>query len=97
MIIIAGTFSIDPTKREKALEIAQGLCTASEAEPGCISYSIYADPHDPAQFFIFEEWQDEAALEAHFQTPHMADFQPQFSSIGVTDFSGIKRYNATPA
>jgi len=27
----------------------------------------------------------------------MADFQPQFASIGATDFSGIKRYNATPA
>lgn len=74
MIIVSGTASIYPDRREEGLAQAQAMCAASEAEEGCLGYHIYADLADPNRFFIFEQWRDQAALASHFQEPHFRAF-----------------------
>ena len=43
-------------------------------EPGCRAYGLWADPDNPGQFRIFEEWDSQEALTEHFGTPHFAAF-----------------------
>ena len=74
MLVIAGTVKVKPEARAAAAQAALKMSKASEAEAGCKSYRFYADLDDPNTFLIFEQWEDEAALMAHFQTPHMAEF-----------------------
>lgn len=96
MILIAATVQVKPAVRETAVAVAREFAAASEAEPGCNRYRFFADFEDPNTFFLFEEWETEEALAAHFQTPHMAAFQEQIPQFLAGPISG-KRYEVTAA
>ena len=40
---------------------------------------------------MFEKWQSQADLDAHFATPHMAEFGAALGSCGVTGMD-VKKY-----
>jgi quinol monooxygenase YgiN len=91
VIVVAGTVSIRPERREEAVAVAREMARATRAEPGCISYRFYADLEDPTTFFVFEEWESEAALGRHFETEHMRVFQSRLPGL-LAGAMGIKRY-----
>ena len=49
--------------------------TASRAEEGCLDYTFSVELNDPNALRITEKWQSLDDLKAHFETPHMAEFQ----------------------
>ena len=40
---------------------------------------------EPGLIRVFEAWRDQAALDAHFATPHMAAWRAAWPSFGVSD------------
>lgn len=50
------------------------LAHASRLEPGCVSYIPHFIESDPTTCLIYEQYVDEAAVDAHKQTPHFAEF-----------------------
>ena len=81
MIVIAGKIQVRPERREEAVRAALAMAEATRREQGCVSYTFYGDLVDQGTFFLFEEWESDAALAAHFQTPHMARFQEQVPAL----------------
>ncbi len=49
--------------------------SASRIEDGCEDYTFSVEMADPTVLRITERWVSQAALLAHFATPHMAAFQ----------------------
>jgi len=47
----------------------------SQAEAGCQDYTFSVELNNPDVIRITEKWDSMDALVAHFQEPHMADFQ----------------------
>ena len=47
---------------------------ARETEPGCKQFDIVVDPNDPTKAMLYEIYADEAAFEAHQQTPHFKHY-----------------------
>ena len=78
MIVITGEIELHPEDVWPATYHVARMMEASEAEDGCLCYRFYADLINPRRLRLYEEWRDEAALEAHFQSPHMATFQEKF-------------------
>lgn len=62
---------------EKVLEIQRWLTPLSMAEPGVKLFLPYQSPTNPALFFVFELYVDEAAWAAHQQTEHFKTAIPQ--------------------
>ena len=91
MIVIAGKIQVKPERRDEARKAALDMVEATRREAGCVSYAFYADLVEPATFFLFEEWESDAALAAHFQTEHMARFQQQAPAFLAAPPT-IKRY-----
>lgn len=83
MIIVTGTIDLDESSIAPAKELAGAMANATRAEKGCLSYAFYQDIENPARFRIYEEWEDEAALQAHFKQPHMAKFNEGLSKLKV--------------
>jgi len=54
----------------------QVLENASNArkEPGCRQFDILIDPNDKLKVMLYEVYADEAAFEAHQQTPHFKKY-----------------------
>jgi quinol monooxygenase YgiN len=61
------------------------MLTASRAEDGCIVYSYGFDVAEPGLIRVFEIWRDQAALDAHFKTEHMARWRAAGAQFGVSD------------
>jgi len=91
VLIIAGHFLIDPARREAALAAAREMMAETHKEKGCLAYTFSADLADAARFHLFERWESQGALEAHFATPHMARFQAAMGGLGVRDLE-VKKY-----
>ena len=91
MIIITAKIQIQSQLRAKAVELAQQISAASEQEVGCQSYRFWADLTDPNAFFLFEEWDNQTALDQHFQTAHMIAFQQQLPEL-LTAAPLIRKY-----
>lgn len=49
------------------------LASRSRQEPGCHRFEVYQSQADSATFFLIEQWQDQAALDAHRQAPAFAE------------------------
>ena len=96
MLVIAGHIRIDPAKRDAAIAAVRPLVEQTHREVGCISYKFSADLSDDGLFHIFEEWDSQAALDAHFKTPHMATFQGKVGDLGVKDMK-IQGRRTSPA
>ena len=58
---------------------------ASQAEDGCFGYNCAEDVTEPGLIHVFERWRDQAALDAHFVTDHMARWRAAWPSFGVSD------------
>ena len=82
MLIIAGTFEVEPGKAESALAGTARLVEATRAEAGCQDYVFMIDPTRENTLRLFEIWDDEAALTAHFETPHIAEFRQASAELG---------------
>jgi quinol monooxygenase YgiN len=74
MLIIDGWLHFAPGEIDKFSEAARQMVEATRQEEGCLHYAFARDMNDPDIIRISERWVDEAALEAHFQSPHMAAF-----------------------
>lgn len=75
MIVIAGAFPVDGSKRDAITAAANEMRTATLAEDGCVEYRFSFATDDPNTVLVFEEWRDQDVLTAHFAAPHMAVFQ----------------------
>ena len=83
-IVIAGTVRVPPENLAGLRPHMEKMLAASRAEDGCVTYSYAIDVADPGLVRVFEEWRDQAAIDAHFQAPHMAEWRAAWPAFGVT-------------
>jgi quinol monooxygenase YgiN len=83
-IIIAGIIDLaDPSRRDEALRIAAPLQQKTrDEEPGCHAYVFAPDPCVPGRICVYERWEDEASLAAHFQHANYFNMRTALGQIG---------------
>lgn len=59
---------------EVVAEMLRKLTLASRQEPGCVNYVSHFLAGDPGTVLIYEQYVDEAALEAHQNTAHFREY-----------------------
>ena len=71
MVVLQVTVQVKPEHAADFLEIVRYDAEHSEKdEPGCLRFDVLQDRDDPNRFYFYEVYRNEAALEAHRQTPH---------------------------
>ena len=56
------------------LSIDENARTSLAHEPGCRQFDVCRDPADAALFFLYELYDDDAAVQAHLQSAHFLHF-----------------------
>lgn len=82
-LVIAGTITIDPARRDAFAEAAVEMMEETHKEPGNVAYAFSADFADDGVIRIFEQWESQEALDAHMKSPHMAAFQGKLGGLGI--------------
>ena len=90
MIIVIATIEIAEGRRNDFLKEFHRLVPAVRAEQGCIEYGPTVDvasglsaqgPVREDVAVIVEKWEDLAALKAHLEAPHMAEYRVRVKEL----------------
>ncbi len=74
MIVLAVTWKAHPGKEKETERVFSILQAESRKEPGCLMYVVHRGHDDRSRFFVYEQYKDEAALEAHRATAHFKQY-----------------------
>lgn len=74
MIIVSGRARFRPDATAQVWSLIDAVVPPTRAEAGCRDYSYFVDRDRPDAIFFFEQWEDQAALDAHLQAPHTQQF-----------------------
>ncbi|HEX8621756.1 MAG TPA: putative quinol monooxygenase [Allosphingosinicella sp.] len=94
MIIVNGTVRFGSGEIDRLRESMARNIEATRAEEGCEHYAYSVDVSDPDLLHVAERWRDEAAIEAHMASPHMAAFMAEVGASKVESLS-VKAYRAS--
>jgi quinol monooxygenase YgiN len=95
VITVFGILHLNPPRRDEALREFQQSVEDTRKEPGCHAYVVSSDLVDRDILYIFEEWDDVAAMEAHQRSEHFAAHRTR--SVGHLVAAEISQYESTSA
>ena len=84
MLVVSGTVTARPDTLDAMLQAALDHVRRSRTEPGCLKHGVSIDAEDPLTLVFYEEWEDRAALYAHFQVPESLAFMKAMRSLAAS-------------
>jgi quinol monooxygenase YgiN len=95
--MITARVFIKPGLEEEFIKSAQWIIDNTRKEEGCIEYTLYQDPYNRSNFFFFEKYRDQAAIDFHFAASYFKEFgdkvaemTSQPTEIKIIDVAGEK-------
>jgi quinol monooxygenase YgiN len=85
MLKVVAQFFFRNGEVDKALALARALVVETVKEQGCISYELCQSTEKDTHVAFIEEWESQAALDAHFKTPHFVDLVPKIQALTERD------------
>lgn len=92
MIVVSGIIQVAPSDHAAAAELMKTLAAETAKESGSLSYAFYADLETEGKFRVFEEWESDEAMGAHFAEPHMAAFMGAIGELEMIA-TDIQKYD----
>ncbi len=89
---VVATLKARPEKTGELRALLTGLIARTRGEGGCLSYELLQNRENPAEFTFVEEWTDDAALDAHFETDHIREALKKLPDLLATELD-LRRYS----
>jgi quinol monooxygenase YgiN len=83
VLIVAGHLIVAPAERDTYVAECRAVVEAARAAPGCLDFTIAADPVDPARITVYERWEAEEPLLAFRGGGPSGDQQAQILDADV--------------
>lgn len=74
MYIVNARLLAKPGEEDTIIGAMREIVPASRAEPGCVAYIAHQDISDPRRFMFYEQYDDEAAFQAHTESDHFTRY-----------------------
>ncbi len=71
LLTIVAHIQAKPGMEQRMKQDLLSLIIPTRAEAGCITFDVLVDTKDPTKFVLYENWESQAALDAHFQQPYV--------------------------
>ena len=68
--VVVATYKAQEATTNDVKEHLEQMVAPTRAEPGCRSYQVFRSRQDDSVFVLVEEYDDEAAFDAHRSTDH---------------------------
>lgn len=88
---VIARISARPEKIQELKILLGGLVEPTRRDKGCISYQFLQNKADPTDFTFIEEWENDAAIDAHFATLHVQEALSKIPSL-LAQEPDIRRY-----
>ncbi len=77
MIVLTVQWLANIGEEDKVKETFQKLADASRKEQGCKLYLVHQHRDNRRRFFLYEQYESDAALQAHRESPHFQTYGMQ--------------------
>jgi len=74
MVVLAVTWMAKVGRETEVAAIFTKLSEESRKEPSCLMYQVHRHKTEPRRFFVYEQYKDDAGLEAHRSAPHFLQY-----------------------
>lgn len=74
MVVLAVTWMAKAGREAEVEAVFAKLSEESRKETGCVMYQVHRHKTESRRFFIYEQYKDDAALEAHRAAPHFLQY-----------------------
>ena len=74
MVVLAVTWMAKAGREAEVTAVFSKLTQETRKEAGCKIFQVHRHKTEPRRFFIYELYQDDAALEAHRTTPYFLQY-----------------------
>lgn len=74
MVVLAVTWTAKVGRESEVQALFAKLTEESRKEPGCAMYQVHRHRTEARRFFIYEQYKDDAALEAHRTSAHFLQY-----------------------
>jgi quinol monooxygenase YgiN len=74
MIALCVHIVVNEGKEKEAAALFRQLQAESRKEPGCILYQVHTHRDDSRKFLVYEQYKDDAAIEAHRESAHFKKY-----------------------
>jgi autoinducer 2-degrading protein len=74
MVVLAVTWLAKAGREAEVAGIFSKLTEESRREPGCLMFQVHRHKTEVRRFFIYEQYKDDAALEAHRGAAHFLQY-----------------------
>ena len=81
MYLVTVELEIDPDRTGEFRRMVLKHAENSLGEAGCLRFEVTVSEEDPARFFIYEAYEDSAALEIHRKQPYLAEFREKSAPL----------------
>ncbi|MGI8919349.1 MAG: putative quinol monooxygenase [Pyrinomonadaceae bacterium] len=81
-----------PDKASDVRAVLTTLIEPTRKEAGCILYELWQNRADATDFTFVEEWESDAALDAHAASPHLKDAAARLHGL-ILQAPDVRRYS----
>jgi (4S)-4-hydroxy-5-phosphonooxypentane-2,3-dione isomerase len=74
MVVLAVTWMAKAGHEAEVAAVLAKLTEEARKEAGCAMFQVHRHKTEPRRYFIYEQYKDDAALEAHRATPHFLQY-----------------------
>jgi quinol monooxygenase YgiN len=74
MVVLAVIWMAKAGHEAEVPAVLAKLTEESRKEAGCAMFQVHRHKTEPRRFFIYEQYKDDAALEAHRTTTHFLQY-----------------------
>lgn len=96
--IIAAKIYVKPEKINDFTKLFKTMIDSTVKEPGCTGYQLYQNPYEKGSFLVFENYKNQAAIDAHFAASYFKTFGDKVgpltskpNEIVIYDVAGEKK------
>lgn len=73
LYVVAATWRAKEGQEDRIAEIMEAMTALTRAESGCRFYQAHRVVDDPRLFFLYEQYDDEAAFKAHTEASYFKE------------------------
>ena len=74
MLVVIAQYRAKPGKGDEVAAVLALHRPKTAAEPGCRAFLVNRSQEDGDRFVLYEQYDDEAAFQAHRESPHFQEY-----------------------
>ncbi len=72
-VVVSAVFKAKPEKESELEKVLRAILPQVQAEKGAVQYALHRATNDNRQFFFYEKYADQNALDYHMATPYLKE------------------------